>query len=310
MLPRGDTLRPAPRVSAERKLEPSEPLSRLEFPRYGNSLLALVLTSACIIPDTGIEARGEAVNPGPVRLVQATALPMAADTACRELAFPDLASCPLVPDTLPFGFIDIDLCVCPGTLVDNRALNYFDIYVEDPDADGDGNPIDSIFGAFLLDLPLPADDPTSFVAYETLLSPTTPATPVQFGIGSYGDAIERPEPLVRRWTIGDADRRVDLCNENASSPDPKLAPGLHSLRLVATDRPWYRPFVYDSHGEPKLDEDEQPIRVPPEEAAVGVPDTPGGASYAIADYVFLCGDGAAVDVEPVCDCVEPTEGTP
>ena len=36
----------------------------------------------------------------------------------------------------------------------------------------------------------------------------------------------------------------------------------------------------------------------------------GALSYAIADYVFLCGDGAAVDLEPVCDCVEPSEGTP
>lgn len=308
MLPRGDTLRAArPRVSAARKLEPSEPLYRPEFPRYGNSLLALALTTACIIPDTGIEARGEAVNPGPVRLVQAIPVSSQADRECHDRA-PELDSCPLLPPSATTGLLRADVgefCSCPE--VDNHRINHFDIYAEDPDVDRDGNPVDSIYGAFLLDMPAGADDPSSFVAYENLLSPVVPATP-EFGVGSYADAFDRPTPQVRRWTIDDGDGRVDLCNNNASSPNATLEPGLHTLRLIVTDRPWYRPFQYDSNGEIKIDKvTKQRLQVPPEEAAIGVPDTPAGASYASADFVFRCEDGFAEVPEGTvgpCQCVE------
>jgi hypothetical protein len=270
-------------------------------PWLGATLASLV---GCIIPDTQLQVRGEAVNPGAVRLVQATALTRSANTECNRVQR-ELASCPMVPETLPFGLVAPetgDFCVCPQ--VDGRALNYFDIYAEDPDLDGQDRPKDSIFGVFLLDMPASADDPPSHVAYEHLLSPTTPAVLQQFGIGSYADAIERPEPQVRRWTIGDAETQVDLCNDNASSPDPKLEPGVHSLRLVVTDRPWYRPFVFDSDGEIAVDERDEPVRVPVEEAAIGVPDTPAGATYAIADYVFRCRDGRPPAPSASCACAE------
>ncbi|MBC8073866.1 MAG: hypothetical protein IAG13_36445 [Deltaproteobacteria bacterium] len=259
---------------------------------------------ACIIPDTHLQVRGEAVNPGPVRLVQATEMTPEAEAACKGVQS-ELGSCPMVPATLPFGLVRPetgDFCVCPE--LDGRALNYFDIYAEDPDLDGQDRPKDSIFGVFLLDMPSEADDPPSYVAYEHLLSPTTPAVLQQFGIGSYADAIERPEPLVRRWTIGDAETQVDLCNDNASSPSSKLEPRLHSLRLIVTDRPWYRAFQRTASGEIALDEHDDPIQVPAEEAAIGVPDTPGGASYAVADYVFRCRDGVPPVSDLSCECAE------
>ncbi len=268
--------------------------------------VAMAATAGCIIPDSGIDARGEAVNPGPVRILQSTALTESADEACAAVG-DSLAACPMIPDVL-FGLVDAQFCLCPSPTTDPNRLPYFDIYVEDPDQTADGDSLDSIFGAFLLDLPRSADDPSEFLAYENLLSPTTPAAPVPFGL-SYANPIERPEPLVRRWTIGD-EEGVDFCNDNASSPEPALAPGLHSLRLVVTDRPWYRAFVYDDNG--KIREDEatkEQVRVPVEEASIGVPDTPAGASYAVADYVFRCNDPAAPtpDGMPACTCQVPPE---
>jgi hypothetical protein len=254
----------------------------------------------CIIPDTQLRVEGDAVNPGTVRLIQAVAVSDAATDACNAASV-DLTSCPLVPETLPFGAIAsaAPLCVCPGR--DGNALSYFDVYVEDPDVDDDGRPQDTILGALLLDMPGDEDDPAAYVAYPNLLPGNLPAANVNLGFNSYTNAIERPEPRVRRWTLG-AETGVDLCNDNASAPDRKLEPGLHSLRVVVTDRPWYRGFVYDDDGEVMLDDDGVPVRVPVERASVGVPDLPAGATYSIADYVFRCGDGD--DPEATCNCVE------
>jgi hypothetical protein len=133
------------------------------------------------------------------------------------------------------------------------------------------------------------------------LPANVPAANVNLGFNGYADAIVRPEPLVRRWTLG-AETRVDLCNDNAAAQNGKLEPGLHSLRIIVTDRPWYREFERDDDGEVLLDEDDRPLRVPIEEASIGVPDLPGGATYAIADYVFRCGFGR--DPEANCNCLE------
>jgi hypothetical protein len=260
---------------------------------------------ACIIPDGDLDVRGDAVNPGTVRFVEAIAMTPAAHLACRVASRGELSSCPLVPATLPFGAIDPaePLCVCPGGRDDN-ALSYLDVYVEDPDLDQDGRPKDAIYGALLLDLPAASVDPRPYVAYANLLPPTVPAANVNLGFNSYSDAIERPEPLVRRLTIGDSDTRVDLCNDNPAAPDGNLEPGLHSLRLIVTDRPWYREVLLDD-GEPVFDDADELVRVPVEEASIGVPDLPAGATYAIADYVFRCEqDDDDPETPETCECVE------
>ncbi len=259
--------------------------------------LALV---GCIVPDRHIDVRGEFVNPGPVRLIQSIPVTAAAHAKCRD-EDPQLPSCPLPPESLPFGRIELEqpFCVCPGR--DNNALGYFDIYVEDADLDDEGRPKDAILGALLLDMPGATADPAPYLAFQNILPTTLPASFVRLGVGIYADAIDRPEPVVRRWTLG-ADDGFDLCNDNAAAPDGKLTPGLHSLRLVVTDRPWYRPFEVDANGELVLDADDRPVRVDATQAAIGVPDLPGGASYATADWVFRCDDG--LDAEAGCDCAE------
>ena len=94
---------------------------------------------------------------------------------------------------------------------------------------------------------------------------------------------------------------LDLCNDNSGTP---VGPGLHSLRIVVTDRPWYRPIQFDADGKPLIDATGVPLRVEDEASArIGVPDTPAGASYAIADYVFACGDNN--DPDAGCNCAVP-----
>lgn len=264
------------------------------------ALVAWVSLPACIIPDSGIVVEGEFENPGTVRIVEAVAMSPQADEACADVSV-ELAVCPLPPLTLPFGLVGADapLCTCPAG--DDNRLGFVDIYVEDPDVDENGDPTDLIYGALLLDLPADADDPSRYVAYENLLSPSDPAVRFTGGgaIGGYADSIERPTPQLRSWTLG-RERGVDLCNDNADAPGGKLSVGVHSLRLVVTDRPWYRPVVLDPDGKLVLDDRKQPMRVPEDEALPGVVDAPAGASYAIADYVFRCGDGNAPD--PGCAC--------
>jgi len=261
------------------------------------ALGACALLGGCIIPDSTIEVVGDLVNPGPVRLVQSVPITDEANAECSDVA-KELGGCPLPPETVPFGRIvtELPFCVCDGT--DQNRLSSFDIYVEDPDLDDDGRPADSIFGVFLLD-PLPAaDDLSEFVAYSNLLPPTQPARTVQLGFPSYADSLERPPPLLRSWTLG-RDTGVDLCNDNADALDGRLEPGVHSLRLVVTDRPWYRSVVFDDDGKLVLDENKNPERTG--DPHVGVPDTPAGASYAIADYVFACGDED--DPDAGCNCL-------
>lgn len=255
---------------------------------------AFVPCTACIIPDSTIDVVGDFVNPGPVRIVQSIAITDAADASCFEVAH-ELGSCPLPPESVPRLFNDLPFCVCD--VADENRLSSFDIYVEDPDVDEDGRPTDSIFGAFLLDVLPTDDDPSESVAYSNLLPATLPARSVQLGFPSYADSIERPTPLLRSWTLG-RDTGVDLCNGNADAPNGQLEPGLHSLRLVVTDRPWYRSVVFDAENKLELDDSGDPKRSG--EPHVGVPDTPAGASYAIADYVFACGDQD--DPDAGCNC--------
>ncbi len=271
--------------------------------RLGRAGAAAVLAAAfaaCIVPDSELKVQGDAVNPGTVRLLQAVTVSAQATAAC-DAASVDLTACPIVPETLPFGAIDpaSPMCVCPSR--DGNALSYFDIYVEDPDIDDDGRPADAILGVLLLDLPASSPDPAPYLAYGNLLPANVPAQTVNLGFNSYTNALERPEPLVRRWTLG-AETGVDLCNDNAAAPDGKLDPGLHSLRIIVTDRPWYRRLQYEDDGEVMVDAHGDIVRVPVDQASIGVPDLPGGASYAVADYVFRCSDGD--DPEAVCNCVE------
>lgn len=273
--------------------------------RWGRGPLALLLlcgglcagsAAGCIIPDSGIRLLAERTNPGAVRLVQPVALTPEALDACDDVALSQ--TCPTPQRTLPFGLIEIPdrpFCICPPNQRDLNALAEFHIFVEDPDVGPDLEPLDVIFGALLLD---PTNDSVP-VAYENYLPTSEPARSVPGG-AAYNNPIDRDPPNLKQWILG-SETRVDLCNNNNGAP---VAAGLHTLRLVVTDRPWYVPVVEaDTEYEigPEL-VDGVIVRQFDQDPARGVPDIPGGATYDTAAYVFRCLDAATSEL---CNCELP-----
>lgn len=287
-MPRSGT-HSAPRASQERLAA-----------RAAVACVAAVLAACsggCIIPDTRIDVQPERTNPGAVRIVQAVPLSPQADAACAEE--PGLLRCPQPPITIVPGLIEIEdqaFCTCENGR-DGNAAGGFDIYVEDPDVDDEGEPRDELFAAFLLDVPPNADLVSPFVAYTNYLPNNTPALRV------LGDQpIERPVTNLKAWSLG-VETTVDLCNNNNGN---QLTPGLHSLRLVVTDRPWPFPVLTDADGSPERN-DGAFERDEALEPLVGVPDLPGGASYAVANFVFRCRDASSEEDGVGCNC-EDFEG--
>ncbi|MCX4244552.1 hypothetical protein [Paraliomyxa miuraensis] len=238
-----------------------------------------VLAAACVIPDAGIEVEDEFLNPGAVRIVEPTPITPRADDDCDERT--SLRACPNIPDTLPSGLIRPaqPLCICPSGERNPFGAG-FDLFVEDPDVDDENNPKDEILGALLLDIPLDAEDPRDFLAYPNLLLPDEPARRYR---AADVPTIERPDPHLKSWPLaplGD----LDLCNDNGGDP---VGDGLHELRLIVTDRPWYRPAMLDASGEPVYDENGEVMFHDP---VFGMPDLRAGATYDTATYVFRCYD--------------------
>jgi len=261
-------------------------------------LLALVgLGCGCIVPDTQIQVQPNRTNPGTVRIVQGVALSDEANAACAEV--PGFAVCPLPSETIVPGLIDPDdqaFCTCEGGGRDANALGGFDIFVQDPDVDGDGEPRDTLLGAFLLDVEPGVEPISQFVAYTNYFPTNRPALPYDPG---YEQAIERPAANLRSWRLG-TDSNLDLCNDNNGT---SVGPGLHSLRLIVTDRPWPFPVLVDEVGQPQTDDDRF-VRDEAVDPLVGVPDLPGGASFDVADFIFRCVDETSAEGANVCNCEE------
>ncbi len=254
--------------------------------------------AGCIIPDTDIDVQPNRTNPGTVRIVQAVALTEQADEACG--LEPGLVVCPQPPFTVAPGLLEVEnqaFCVCEGGR-DLNALGGFDIYVEDPDVTAEGDPRDDIFGVFLLDAPPHAEQVAPFIAYTNLLPSNLAAQRVPLGGGTYAQPIERPPTNLKSWTLG-IETAVDLCNDNNGTA---LEQGLHSLRLVVTDRPWPFPVELED-GEP-VREGDGFARDETEAPLVGIPDTVAGASHAAANFVFRCVDEATEEGASVCNCEE------
>ncbi|MEM6295250.1 MAG: hypothetical protein AAGA54_28520 [Myxococcota bacterium] len=269
----------------------------------GGIVLVGALASAaagCIIPDTDIDVQPNRTNPGTVRIVQAVPLTQEADDACG--LEPGLEVCLVPPFTVVPGLIEVEnqaFCVCEGGR-DLNALGGFDIYVEDPDVTSEGDPRDDIFGVFLLDAPADAQQVAPFIAYTNFLPSNRPAQRVPLGgAGTYAQPIERPPTNLKSWTLG-IETAVDLCNDNNGTA---LEPGLHSLRIIVTDRPWPFPVELGPQGEPSVEGDGF-ARDETEDPLVGIPDTVAGASHAAANFVFRCEDEASEAGAAVCNCEE------
>ncbi|MBK8237684.1 MAG: hypothetical protein IPK74_19285 [Deltaproteobacteria bacterium] len=267
-----------------------------------------LLLGACIIPDRDIHVDPGLENSSAVRIVQRSPQLPEMDARCND---PDTKRrepeyCPQVLASRPSGLLrpdDGDFCICPAG--DRRALPSFDVYAEDDDSDGDA-PKDSVFGVALLDADPAAAEPNEAVAYAKHWEPGRAGALVELEDAVAGDATELPNgraalPVLWRFTLdkGNGDRRIDLCNE-AGRP---LLAGLHDLRFMVTDRPFFRPQLLDSGGEPAVDANGRPVYGATQ---FGVPDLAEGATYATIDFVFECRDAA--DPEAECDCEEVEGG--
>jgi len=261
--------------------------------RLGRRLVAIgwaLAGAGCVIPDPGIQAEDEFVNMGGVRIIEPTPITARADEDCDDL--PGVVGCPRVPDnSLPSGLIrpESPLCLCPDG---DLGLGGFDLLVEDPDVDDDNEPSDTIIGAFFLDMPPEPDDPRDYLAYKNQLPPEEPAR--RFRADELF-TIERPNPNLKAWAIA-PQSRWDLCNDNDGA---QIDRGLHQLRLIVTDRPWYRPALVDDEGQPQLDDEGQPQLGDP---VTGMPDLPAGATYDSTTYVFECFQEGMEPEGIVCSC--------
>jgi hypothetical protein len=260
-----------------------------------------LLLAACIIPDRGIRAESDDDNPGAVRIVEAIPVVQELLEPCNlppnDRAY-DPRGCPQVPTTLQQGLIaDGPYCVCPGG--DANPLPEFELYAEDPDRRRDG-PADVLYAVALLDLDPLTDAPQNFVAYPDHL---TPGGPGEY-VASVADADTVPlQPSLGRENNGiwrfrfgkDGGEGVDLCNDDNGQT---LTLGLHNLQIMVTDRPFFQPPRLDADGEPVVDGAGRPVLLPPQH---GMPDLGIGATWAVANYVFSCHDGATYTG---CTCAE------
>ncbi|RMG97204.1 MAG: hypothetical protein D6705_09200 [Deltaproteobacteria bacterium] len=255
----------------------------------------ILLGAGCIIPDHEIVIEGVFTNPGAVRIVERIPVGEDADLACKD-ASDEVNTCPQVPAAghLPSGWIPTPLCVCPEGASDALAFGEVRVYAEDPDTDDDGEAKDDLFAALLLDFDPFLHEPSDRVAYRNYLQPDRPAERVVSS--EYENVIGRADPQLRFFRIVGSSGLVDLCNDNEGS---KLSPGIHSLKIVVTDRPWFTPVLRDETGEPVRDPDTGDLVYLPQ--LVGHPDLAAGATYDTMSWVFSCGEGE----ECACNSVGP-----
>jgi hypothetical protein len=263
---------------------------------------------ACIIPDRGIRAESDDDNPGAVRIVESIPVVQELLDACTAPPsdpIHDTRGCPQVPSALPQGLIPGGpFCACPNG--DGHVLPELSIYAEDPDRRRE-RPADTLYAVALLDLDPATDAPQNFVAYPEHLTPGGPGELIPTLTSSQAlgpDLADEPlAPSVGRENNGlwrfrlgkDGGQGVDLCNDDNGQT---LAVGLHNLRIMVTDRPFFQPPRLDADGEPVLDDAGRPVLLPTQH---GMPDLGIGATWAVANYVFECHDPA---VNGGCECLE------
>jgi len=267
--------------------------------------VSLALAAGCIVPDRDIRIDPGFDNEGAVRIVQRAPRTPEMDEICNlpeDDESLDLAYCPEVRPTTRSGLLRPRdggaFCVCPGDEgTDNRKLNSFEIYAEDGDIEGD-QAQDTIYGVALLDLDRATTMPSADVAYENYWG--AGAAGVRLAVGANVEGNRTGPPVGRESTqiwvfqLNDGSGSLDLCNDDNGS---KLAPGLHDLRFMVTDRPFFTPVLTFDDG--------STMPLPTQN---GVPDLAAGATYATIDFVFECQD-AALD-PPGCEPFPEDEDTP
>jgi len=258
----------------------------------GGSMVGDLLVG-CILPDRDIQIVDENIqNKHAVRFVEPTPLTPEAQEACDAGFKGKDAICQpgepelVLPHLLDPNYLDpesgtyiYNFCSCDhaaGYESRNKLLP-FPLYVEDrlDDVDKDPSPL---YAVALLDLRPGATDPQNSVRYRDYISPLQP---LDLEDQLDYSPLKRPSPKLRVLNVGGANE-VDLCN---GANDTPLTRGYHELRIMVTDRPWFKADPADPEGQ------------------AGVPDIANGATFDTTWYIFRCDD--KTDEHCLTECFKP-----
>lgn len=241
------------------------------------ALAALCAGAACVLPDLEIDVEDEQItNRNAVHIVEPVLLLEAAHDGCPEsfcqqpYLRPDNAL-PyfLAPETYPF-------CSCGPNETSAKTLSSFKLFVEDRDEEPRSRtPKDDLFAAFFIDLAPSDPRPPSKQAFQGRVIPDD--EPLDLAEEDYNPFL-RSEPHLRQLPVGEYEIPLDPCNH---ADDQPLPVGFHTLKIMVTDRPWYKAK-----------------NIP----QVGVPDLARGATFDSVTYVFYCLDGKSDENAERCLC--------
>jgi len=251
----------------------------------------------CVLPDRDIQIVDENIqNKHAVRIVEPTPLSPEAQDACDDGFAGKLLICqpgepefvlphyldPTYADPTSQNALIYNFCSCDRAASEESKfqLNPFPLYVEDRLDDVDKGP-SPLYAAALLDLRPDSLDPQNSVRYRDYIDPLQP---LDLDDQLNYTPLKRPDPKLRVLNIGGEDT-IDLCNRANDTP---LKAGFHELRIIVTDRPWFKADSDDVEGQ------------------AGVPDIANGATFDTVSYIFHC-DDKTVDHCKMDDCVKPTE---
>ncbi|MBA3550337.1 MAG: hypothetical protein H0T76_28010 [Nannocystis sp.] len=250
----------------------------------------------CVLPDRDIQIVDENIqNKHAVRFVEPTPLSPQALDACDAARGDDLGLCQpgepeaVLPTYLDPTYLDpgsntliYNFCSCDRAAGEQslNQLNEFSLYVEDrlDDVDKSASPL---YAAALLDLGPNSLDPQNSVRYRDYIDPLRP---LDLDDQLEYKPLKRPDPLLRVLNVGNGNP-IDLCNRANDTP---LRAGIHELRIIVTDRPWFKVDPEDVEGQ------------------AGVPDIANGATFDTISYIFRCDDKTAEHCQKI-DCVKPME---
>lgn len=248
--------------------------------------------TGCVLPDRDIQIVDENIqNKHAVRFVEPTPLSSEALDACEEALSDKPSLCqPGEPEVVLPHYLDptiskdgsliYNFCSCDRLVGEESRykLPPFSLYVEDRLDDVDKS-ASQLYAAALLDLPANSIDPQDSVRY---LDYIDPLRPLDLESSLEYEPLKRPDPLLRVLNVG-YDNEIDLCNRANSTP---LKSGYHELRIIVTDRPWFKADAKGVLGQ------------------VGVPDIAGGATFDTISYIFRCDDKTAEHCQ-MGDCFKP-----
>lgn len=226
------------------------------------SLLGTLLLG-CVLPDKDIVLKGQ-YNAHAVRIVEPTYLnPRAREAICdyeKKEKCPEQLSIAPIPHHLSPETFSFCRCADPKHRDPNR-LPSLSVLIEEADKD-------PIYIALLLDSSASQKEPAFWEYFSAFADPITPrgARPsLPPDPSLYWNPYHRSGGPLREIVLGNQ-HGIDLCNAHSRI---QLSGGWHTLTVLVTDRPWFKPKDAKS-------------------PSYAIPDIAAGATFARTQYSFYC----------------------